>query len=347
DNPTSYLDPTGYEILPASCYTGGNCDARKSSGPLPEERALIKFAGDTVQGTANLIGTAAAAIDPITAIRDPETAQFARHQLSQIPGQVHDGISDWGRDVGTISANPSVVIDAIEDLGEERAREAYFGGVLMSATAVQGASQIVRSGGSLGATAVSDARTAIPALRQSIREFSDRLSWKPMPPDLVRGTTMGMNGAGLYRGTFGRIGLSKTTAPRSGLTPVDVKVEFVEGMESRWLYNRKVAEMRAAGEQGLLTKTKPVRLIDTGPMKSDMIKRIYNQYKNVNPELADRLIERVQRMQFDHTVELQLGGADVLLNMRLLDKFTNWHLGQQISLQLRKVPYGTPIRIIE
>ncbi len=51
---------------------------------------------------------------------------------------------------------------------------------------------------------------------------------------------------------------------------------------------------------------------------------------------------------YDHTWELQLGGPDTRANLRLLDAFTNWHLGtQQIARQLRNVVHGTSVRGID
>lgn len=45
----------------------------------------------------------------------------------------------------------------------------------------------------------------------------------------------------------------------------------------------------------------------------------------------------------DHTVDLQLGGADVAANMQVLDPTVNRSLGRQVEAQLRRLNYGDPI----
>lgn len=50
--------------------------------------------------------------------------------------------------------------------------------------------------------------------------------------------------------------------------------------------------------------------------------------------------------QPDHVWELRLGGPDTRSNLKMLDTFTNWHIGtQQIWPQIRNLPVGTPIKI--
>ncbi len=46
----------------------------------------------------------------------------------------------------------------------------------------------------------------------------------------------------------------------------------------------------------------------------------------------------------DHTVELQLGGADDISNMNPLDSSVNRSFGSQIQNQIKDLPYGTPIK---
>ena len=123
--------------------------------------------------------------------------------------------------------------------------------------------------------------------------------------------------------SFGSLAAPLSSRPAPTVAePAPVRLQFAEAMESRWLYNRKVGELKALSDEGLLAKTKPAaRTLDTGQLKSDLIKRIYDQYHKVNPEFADKAIRRVQSMQYDHTWELQLGGGDVRPNLRLLDRF--------------------------
>lgn len=43
----------------------------------------------------------------------------------------------------------------------------------------------------------------------------------------------------------------------------------------------------------------------------------------------------------DHVIELQLGGADDILNMNPLDRSVNRSIGSQIRHQIKDYPYGT------
>ena len=134
------------------------------------------------------------------------------------------------------------------------------------------------------------------------------------------------------------------------LEAVEITLEYTEGMDKRQFY-KKANELKKLGENGLLYKAEnPVQRDPsvTRNYRQDMIKRIWNQYGDVNPEFANTLINRVTtRMQPDHIWELQLGGPDISSNLRFLDSFTNWHVGTiQIRNQIRNLPVGTPIKII-
>lgn len=136
----------------------------------------------------------------------------------------------------------------------------------------------------------------------------------------------------------------------SGARPHDVELSFVEGM-SRREFDRKASSLKALGDEGKLHRAESPVARDravTREFRQDMIRRIWNQYGERNPDFANSLIHRVtKRMQPDHVWELQLGGPDVASNLRFLDSFTNWHVGtQQIWPQIRDLPVGTPIRIV-
>ena len=49
----------------------------------------------------------------------------------------------------------------------------------------------------------------------------------------------------------------------------------------------------------------------------------------------------------DHTIELQLGGADDILNMNPLDRSVNRSLGSQIRHQIKDYPYGTEFGVFK
>ncbi len=59
----------------------------------------------------------------------------------------------------------------------------------------------------------------------------------------------------------------------------------------------------------------------------------YRQAGNAIPAGAD----------VDHIIDLQLGGADIISNLRPLDLSVNRSLGAQIGRQLRGVPSGTKV----
>ena len=131
-------------------------------------------------------------------------------------------------------------------------------------------------------------------------------------------------------------------------TPVTITLRFVTGM-SRREFQRKAEALKKLGDAGKLVTIEKVKRDPsvTKCYKSDLIKRIWRQYGTRNRDFANKLIERVKRrMQPDHVWELQLGGPDTRSNLKMLDTFTNWHIGtQQIWPQIRNLPTGTPIKI--
>ena len=53
------------------------------------------------------------------------------------------------------------------------------------------------------------------------------------------------------------------------------------------------------------------------------------------------LFPTVNLRNLDHTIDLQLGGADDILNMKPLDMSVNRSLGVQIKNAIKKYPDGT------
>lgn len=77
-----------------------------------------------------------------------------------------------------------------------------------------------------------------------------------------------------------------------------------------------------------------------------MLSETIDQFNEVNPAFADKLINRIRKeMNPDHVWELQLGGPDVASNLHILDAFTNQDIGRQIRQQIRALPDYTPLRI--
>lgn len=131
--------------------------------------------------------------------------------------------------------------------------------------------------------------------------------------------------------------------------PTEVTVKYEQGM-SKAEFAKKAAALQKLSDQGKLFKApNPVKRNSqiTKNYKGDLIKRVYDQYGSTNPAFADKLKDRIlNRMDPDHVHELQLGGADAASNLKMLDRFTNWHIGtQQIWPQIRNLDDFTPIKI--
>ena len=128
-----------------------------------------------------------------------------------------------------------------------------------------------------------------------------------------------------------------------------ISLKFIEGMNARD-FARKAKSLQELGEAGELIRVMNPVARDpnvAANYRQDMINRIWQQYGQSNRDFANTLIDRVKRrMSPDHIHELQLGGSDVITNLRFMDRFTNWQIGtQQIRSQLRDLPVGTIIRV--
>ena len=115
---------------------------------------------------------------------------------------------------------------------------------------------------------------------------------------------------------------------------------------------KKATALQELGEQWQLVKaSNPVardRSVTKG-YRRDLIRRIWAQYHDSNPDFANSLIDRIRnpdRMQPDHIWELQLGGPDTATNLRFLDSDTNRDIGfRQIWPQIRDLQVGTRVRV--
>jgi RHS repeat-associated protein len=129
--------------------------------------------------------------------------------------------------------------------------------------------------------------------------------------------------------------------------PVDVTVKWEEGMPKSQ-FKLKADAMQKLSDDGKLYKAPNPVARDkniTAKYKSDLIKKVYAQYKDVNPSFADSMIKRVRAMNPDHVWELQLGGPDAASNLHILDAGTNQKIGSQIWAQIQNLPDKTPIRL--
>jgi len=91
----------------------------------------------------------------------------------------------------------------------------------------------------------------------------------------------------------------------------------------------KVATLDAAAHRGELSVTQVERSLTSAAST-------WRRAGNAVPAGAD----------IDHTIELQLGGADELGNMNPLDYSVNRSIGAQIMLRVRGLDVGSPIRAV-
>jgi hypothetical protein len=110
-------------------------------------------------------------------------------------------------------------------------------------------------------------------------------------------------------------------------------------------FNQKVSKLQEAAKKGELVKTTPEvrdkRLIEK--YRKQINNKIAQQYGRSNPEFAAQLKDKINKMDVDHIVDLQLNGKDILSNLRMLDRSTNRSIGPQITHQIKNLPEGTKI----
>ncbi|WP_262506063.1 HINT domain-containing protein [Streptomyces sp. TRM68367] len=145
------------------------------------------------------------------------------------------------------------------------------------------------------------------------------------------------------------VGAAAVLVHNAGCEPAEVTVRFQEGM-SKTEFAKKANALQKLSDEGTLFKApNPVARNSsvTKNYKGDLIRRVYDQYGSTNPGFADKLKDRIlNRMDPDHVHELQLGGADTAGNLKMLDRFTNWHIGtQQIWPQIKNLDDYTPVKI--
>jgi len=64
--------------------------------------------------------------------------------------------------------------------------------------------------------------------------------------------------------------------------------------------------------------------------RKDLKKRIESIYKN-NPEAKRRALEKLEKSDIDHKLDLQLGGSNTRANVNSLDKSVNRSYGKQLD----------------
>lgn len=107
-------------------------------------------------------------------------------------------------------------------------------------------------------------------------------------------------------------------------TAVDIELKYKEG----WTTTQKA---EADAKVDALTKANTIK---TPPQRSGT--SAASRYKKTNGQNSV-----TQGQDVDHTIDLQLGGADEILNMSPLDSSVNRSLGSQIQNKIKGYPNGT------
>jgi filamentous hemagglutinin family protein len=121
---------------------------------------------------------------------------------------------------------------------------------------------------------------------------------------------------------------------------VDLELSFKEGMNKRD-FDRKISALQAAAKKGSLVSdvsqgvSAQERKGATRSYRKALEKRIESFYKD-NPEAKVSALEKLKKMDIDHTIDLQLGGKNTPDNLKALDGVVNRSLGSQIQKQLPK-----------
>ena len=112
-------------------------------------------------------------------------------------------------------------------------------------------------------------------------------------------------------------------------------------------FKKKAYALKELGEKGLLVKTKSVRDPNLTRTYRTQLKNKINQQYSHNPEFRDKLLDRLDKMQVDHTWELQVGGKDdPKTNFKMLNSKINHSVGtKQIRKQIYHLPMGSKIKI--
>ena len=113
-------------------------------------------------------------------------------------------------------------------------------------------------------------------------------------------------------------------------------------------YQRKVNALKRSTQQNAISPTKPVRdPAITRQYRKDLIARVQRRWGTSDPQKAADLVAKIKTMDADHIQELQLGGLDGSPNLKMTNRGMNRSIGPQIAPQIRNLPPGTQIEIVD
>lgn len=232
------------------------------------------------------------------------TQQIGREQGQLASETVANIVTAGGYNIAKESA---LALGGTAEQAEARLTRAAGTAVLAAGIggAIEGAPAVARAGNRalvIVEQRVAMARTAIANVADSLPGGSllnSEFYLKPMPADLLRGSTMGANGAGLMRGTFGRVGLGGSTRLRDPQTGRFISDPLSPPSPFRFTDSQRRAAWRNLAKDSESTLTAEQRLeIQARGWRGP---RRYNEYGEL------------ETMELSHEpVPLRHGGTEVM-----------------------------------
>jgi hypothetical protein len=133
-----------------------------------------------------------------------------------------------------------------------------------------------------------------------------------------------------------------------GKVPHKVKVYVTNNGYPERDYQRKVNALQRTTQQNPISPTKPNRDPSvTRKYRKDPIARVQRRWGTSDPQKAANIVGKIKTMDADHIQELQLNGLDGSPNIKMTNSGLNRSIGAQIAPQIRNLPPGTQIEIVE
>ncbi|WP_397538200.1 hypothetical protein [Rummeliibacillus pycnus] len=226
------------------------------------------------------------------------------------------------------SISDSFVRDVINGDAESRARwmSYAFGTAVTSVVGTKGAGAVTKAG---MATTKAAAKAGVSTVKGALKETSIPNLFPYAPQHQLAGVNVG----GVPFNTVDSVGLRdkllsvakvETKGTKSTGKGIDIELKYKEN----WTPSQRAeADVKVKA----LTEAKTVKTIPNrgGTSASSRYKKV----KGVDSVPKGKDV--------DHTIDLQLGGADDILNMNPLDKSVNRSLGKQIQHKTKEYPHGT------
>jgi hypothetical protein len=137
----------------------------------------------------------------------------------------------------------------------------------------------------------------------------------------------------------GKNGISANT---NSALKSNVTLEYKQWMDRRQFVNKAHA-LKNLANRNKLFKNQSIRNQNiTSSYRKNLIKRGRKMWGK-GSERMNKIENLLDKMEADHVHELQLGGADCLSGLRMLEKSINRSIGAKIRQQIKSLPNGTRI----